>query len=244
MPTTQVETTHLPTKITADTKVERVVRQLNTICKAATFDFAMAVGKLIVDSFYSGDLEAWRSRGIKNVSFRRLAKHPDLPMSATALYRSTAIYEVWQRTGAAEWKHLSTSHVRLVLPLAPGQQARLLQRAEANAWPVQRLREEIGALPLSNSASRGGRKRRPRLRKALQKLQAFLDESKNLLNANAPVVDLSPESVRSLVQLLQSVQCACTELERQVSDRLGGGRPTMTDPTVPAKPVAFSNEST
>jgi hypothetical protein len=135
MPTTQAEATQLPTKISADTKVDRIVRQLNTICKAATFDFAMAVGKLIVDSFYAGDLDAWRSRGIKNVSFRRLAKHPDLPMSATALYRSTAIYEVCQRTGAADWKHLSTSHVRLVLPLAPGQQARLLHAQKRMPGP-------------------------------------------------------------------------------------------------------------
>src|SRR3974377_309327 len=82
-----------------DAKVERVVRQLNALCKTATFDFAMSVGKLIIDNFYSGDLGAWRNRGAKNFSFRRLAKHPDLPMSASALYWSTAIYEVSRRVG-------------------------------------------------------------------------------------------------------------------------------------------------
>lgn len=219
----ETETTKFVPNGTTDAKVEHVVRQLNTICKTATFEFAVAVGKLIVDNFYSGDLEAWRRRGIKNVSFRRLAKHPDLPMSASALYRSTAIYEVCQRVGGNQWKHLSTSHVRLVLPLAPGHQARLLQRAEANGWPVQRLRDEIGALPPSALVNRGGRKRPPRLRKALRTLQAALDESNSLLDANAPVGDLSPDSARSLVQLLHRVQCACSELEERVSGRFGQG---------------------
>jgi hypothetical protein len=220
MPIAEAETTNLSATQPTDTKVERVVRQLNAICKTATFHFALSVGKLIVDSFYSGDLAAWRSRGMKNVSFRRLANHPDLPMSATALYRSTAIYEVCQRAGASEWKHLSTSHVRLVLPLAPNQQVRLLRQAEADGWPVQRLQEEIVALPSSGSAKRGGRKKRPRLRKALRTLQAFLDESRSLLSANAAVADLSPESAQSLVQLLHRVQFACTELEQRVSGRL------------------------
>jgi hypothetical protein len=214
------ETAKASSVVTAETKVERVVRQLNAICKTATFDFAMSVGKLIIDNFYSGDLEAWRSRGIKNVSFRRLANHPDLPMSATALYRSTAIYEVCRRIGADDWKHLSTSHVRLVLPLPPNQQVRLLKRAEADGWSVQRLREEVGALQPSGQVSRGGRKKRPRFRKALRSLQAFLDESQCILGAGAPAVDISPESARSLVQLLHSVQCACAELERRVNGRI------------------------
>jgi hypothetical protein len=146
-------------------------------------------------------------------------------MSASALYRSTAIYEVCQRIGVKDWKHLSTSHVRLVLPLAPSQQARLLQRAETNAWPVQRLRKEIGALPSSGSAERGGRKKRPRLQKALRTLQAFLEESEDLLGANAPDAEISPESARSLVRMLQSVQSACTELEQRVNGRLEEAKP-------------------
>src|SRR5580704_12999877 len=36
--------------------VESVVMQLNAICKAATLDFALNVGKLIVTRLYAGDL--------------------------------------------------------------------------------------------------------------------------------------------------------------------------------------------
>jgi hypothetical protein len=207
----------------ADAKVERVVRQLNALCKTATFDFAMSVGKLIINTFYSGDLAAWRNRGIKNVSFRRLAKHPDLPMSATALYRSTAIFEVCQRVGASEWKHVSTSHVRLVLPLPGAQQVRLLRRAEAEVWPVQRLREEIEMLPSAGLVKRGGRRKRSRLRKALRTLETFLQESGDLLRATTPVGELSPEMARTVVQLLHSVQSVCEELEHRLSGSLEQG---------------------
>lgn len=221
MATVEVGTSKSTMTTPVNAKVERVVRQLNALCKTATFDFAMSVGKLIIDTFYSGDLAAWRDRGIKNVSFRRLAKHPDLPMSATALYRSTAIYEVCQRVGASEWRHLSTSHVRLVLPLPGAQQVSLLRRAEADAWPVQRLREEIEALPSSSRAvGRGGRPKRSALRKAVRTLQAFLEESTYLLGTATPVVDLSPEMARTVVKLLHSVQSACEELEHRVSGHL------------------------
>ncbi len=82
-----------------DGKVERLVQQLNGPCKTATFEFAFSVGRLVIDGFYAGKLSAWRSRRGKDASFRKLASHPNLPMSAAALYRSTAIYELCQRVG-------------------------------------------------------------------------------------------------------------------------------------------------
>jgi len=73
--------------------IEKVLGQLNTICENASFDFALSVGHLIIDNFYLGDVDGWRSQGINNASFRRLARHPDLPMSPARLYRSVNAYE-------------------------------------------------------------------------------------------------------------------------------------------------------
>jgi hypothetical protein len=221
MGTTSTKTTRNPlNEVCKDIHVERVVGQLNAICKNATFDFAMSVGKLIVESFYAGDIAAWRNRGNKDTSFRKLANHPDLPMSATALYRSTAIYELCERVGAGSWKHLSTSHVRLVLPLPMAQQARLLQRAEVNGWPVQRLREEIETLPSVMPCGHGGRRRRSRVGKALRALRPRLDALNTLLSSDDADAELSPESARSVVEIVQSVQRTCSVLEERAASRV------------------------
>jgi hypothetical protein len=78
--------------VRADHLVERVVLELNTLGRAATFEFTLSVGALIINRLYGGHLQAWRSRGPKCASFRRLAKHPSLPMSAGSLYRCVAIF--------------------------------------------------------------------------------------------------------------------------------------------------------
>ena len=197
-------------------QVDRVVGELNRICKTATFDFAIHVGKLIVDSFYHGDLDAWRYRGSKDVSFRKIATHPDLPMSPSALYRSVAIYEVCARLGFRRWKHISTSHVRLVLPLRATDQLRLLQAAEHERWPVRALRGEIERSynnPSTHRAGLGGRKRRSQLRRTMNSLAKCVDESDSLVGSTDDATDLSPETVRSFAEIIQRVQRACNTLE-------------------------------
>jgi hypothetical protein len=127
----------------ASDRIEHVVLKLNGICRAATYEFATAVGRLVIDEFYRGDPTKWRERGLKSVSFRKLSRHPRLPMSPAALYRCVAIYELCQRIGIKEWRHVSTSHMRLVLPLGAVEQKRLLLHAEADRWSVRQLTEEI-----------------------------------------------------------------------------------------------------
>jgi hypothetical protein len=192
------------------TAVNRVVLQLNAICKGATFEFAMAVGRLVIDEFYRGDLQAWRERGRKTASFRRLAQHPDLPMSPAALYRSVAIYALSRRLYVQAPKHLSTTHFRLVLPLAGEHQEELLRHAETDSWSVERLREEIADRGIQPVSHRGGRTRRPRIEASLQKLTKCLDEVQH-----APVVEpLSAETAKSVRDLIQNLRRSCDRLER------------------------------
>ena len=44
-----------------DALVQKIVLQINTVCRRATFDFAIAVGKIVVDGFHSGDLDTCNS---------------------------------------------------------------------------------------------------------------------------------------------------------------------------------------
>src|SRR5688572_20149166 len=72
-------------------QIDEVVHQLNGICRNSSLEFALRVGAVIIHHFYAGDAHAWRDRGPKVHSFRRLAEHPELALSAGAIYRCVAI---------------------------------------------------------------------------------------------------------------------------------------------------------
>jgi hypothetical protein len=197
-----------------DATVRRTVLQLNSICKTTTLRFTLAVGGLVLRSLYDGDIARLRSRERKDhAALRRVAADPDLAMSPSVLYRSIAIFEVCERIGFRSWKHLSTSHVRVVLPLAPETQERLLQDAEANRWPVRELEEHVAALAERPPHRRGGRKRRTRLRTMLTHLQREAVDVRDLLAADdEPTTESSPESVRAAVDALERMRDACCEM--------------------------------
>jgi CheY-like chemotaxis protein len=188
---------------------------LNAICKRATFEFALSIGKVVIDNVYAGDLRAWRDRGPKDASFRKLAKHPDLPMSPSALYRSVAIYELSARLGISPRGQLSSSHLRVVLPFSHAEQERLVRRAEVERWSVARLSEETALL--AQGRGRGGRGKKPPLLTTLRTLGKCLDGTRgSLLRANASAVELSPEQAREAAALVDRVRCACGTLEAKL----------------------------
>jgi hypothetical protein len=203
--------------------IERVVSQLNTVAKMATFDFAMAVGRIVVDAFYGGDFGAWRRRGPKDVSFRTLASHPELSMSPSVLYRSVAMYELCVRLQLGPRGHLSTSHLRLALPLAPDSQTRLLREAEANRWSVRRLEKEVSLLACADTRRRqGGRKRRSRIRTHIEAFAACLKgcDLDGEGYEEDTEGDISPESAGRLLGVLAKLRDACTVLERNIAQHV------------------------
>src|SRR5512138_314727 len=70
----------------SEEQLDEVVLQLNGISRSASLEFALRVGATIIHHVYGGDTQAWRVRGPKTLSFRRLAERPDLALSAAALY--------------------------------------------------------------------------------------------------------------------------------------------------------------
>jgi hypothetical protein len=201
--------------------VEYVVQQLNALGKEATFAFACRVGQLVIDGFYAGDINRWRDRSPnKDLSFRKLSKHHDLPMSACALYRSVCIYELCERLGVRSWKHLSTSHIRLVLPLPPTEQERVLRLAEKSAWSVRRLDEEVAAVNAPGrrpKAGRGGRKRPGRVFQAMRLVERCARAVNDLLRTvDHDLTDSSPEQICRAIQLLQTTARGCKLLEEQL----------------------------
>ncbi len=148
-----------------------VVRKLHEIARQSTLDYAIRVGSLIVHYFYAGDVDAWRSRGPKTSSFRSLASHPQLPMSASALYRCVATFEICERLNVVNrWKCLDASHLRVVLRLRAEDQSRLLAAADRERWSVQRLETESRGLTPARSAGRRVKPRAVAYASALERL--------------------------------------------------------------------------
>jgi hypothetical protein len=194
------------------TAVDKVVIELNRICRSATFEFALSVGKLVVDRLYGGNLDAWRSRGTRDRSFAALTRRPELPMSPGALYRCVATYEICERLGAANrWKHVSSCHVRAVIGLPEEAQARLLDTAERQRWTVVQLENAAGSFRPASSP-RGGRPRLPEIAKTARALSRFVDEKGNLGGAMSNIDELSPEQAREVFEAIGRLRLACDTL--------------------------------
>jgi hypothetical protein len=176
-------------------EIDIVVAHIKRLVRSASLEFALRVGAVIIHHFYDGDTDAWRSRGPKMSSFRRLAAHPDLPLSPGSLYRCVALFELCERLKApSRWEHLGTSHLRMVLGLPAAAQERILATANAKRWTVKVLQQEV----LKEKSARltcGGRRAEPPLTKSLRRVQKCLDEHRELIEHS---------SVVSTDELLQS----------------------------------------
>ncbi|MBV9945348.1 MAG: hypothetical protein JOZ69_00695 [Myxococcales bacterium] len=216
--------------------IHSTVLELNRICKGATLDFAMAVGECVVRRVYGGDVDLFRSRTHKkDMALRSLARHPDLAMSATSLYHSVAVYELCDRLSLRTYRHISAGHIRLVLPLAPDTQARLLQAAEANRWPMQRLDEEVSRLePTQRSHSRGGQRRSSALLKAVRKVDRAIAKMSEALSTGdgAAGGDPTPDSVREALTMVQKALTECGRVEARLNATIPGARSEPPPPLV------------
>ena len=189
-------------------QLDEVVHQLNGICRSSSLEFALRVGAVIIHHFYGGDMDAWRERGPKLNSFRRLSEHPDLALSAGALYRCVAIFEMCERLRAASrWRRLGASHLRAVIGLPSAQQEYLLTRANNERWTVQALQAK--AQPLRAGRMRGGRRAQSLLDKQLRTLDRCLEDWGRALES---VGQQEVEKLEHSLHLLQKMKTSVEEL--------------------------------
>lgn len=142
-----------------DAVLDALVADLRTLQRDATLDLALAMGELIVERIYAGDLAAWRDRGVKDASFRKLSKRledAEIPgLSAAGLSRAVGVWELEQRVGLTRRPQLNVSHARAVLGLQDAQQERLLGMAEAKDWTADRLEREVARIRKRDGGGKG-----------------------------------------------------------------------------------------
>jgi hypothetical protein len=214
-----------PAEPISDHLVSQVVHELNELHRGLALDAALKMGRLVVLRFYAGDLSSWRRQGTKELSFRRLAAHPDLRVSPTGLYRAVALYELTQRLGVPSFKNIGVTHLRLVLGLPDGTQRQLLADAERMRWSTEKLETEAARLRGMLAARRGRPAEKPVL-KVIRRVLPLVRHLREMGGTAEYLQPLSPEEIRAAHQAATAAIDDLEQFQRRIRAREGEqGRP-------------------
>ncbi|HMR76995.1 MAG TPA: hypothetical protein PKD61_17870 [Polyangiaceae bacterium] len=208
-----------PSALANDDSIERTVAEIRHLTRKAALDLALEIGEIVFRRIFDGDMKSVRKHGPKHASFRQLALHPELPMSATGLWRSVTMFELWLRLPQLKnCKHISANHIHAVLALPPRDQERLLKRAERQKWRAS----ELWAQAAARRKGAGGRPPKLEIVKALDQLR------------RVAVVPLSTFSDRSVIRRMgeEEVEVALVTLD-EIEQRLAALRAALREAAGP-----------
>jgi hypothetical protein len=174
--------------------VRTAVELVNDLHEAAASQGASAIGDYLLKTFFGDDPAALEAGRRSHVSYRRLARHPDLRVSGA--YLNTAVRVAAQRRvlpGDLRERLSYTQHKALLGVHDAALKEQLARRALSEAWPGERLREEASATARAALPSRGGRPPSPPLLKAARRT-ARSAAALRALAADAPKL---PASLRA-----------------------------------------------
>ena len=124
--------------------LDEAVADLNQIYTTKALETARLIGKYILERFFGGDLNAFRSQGRRHVSFRMLAARPDLKFSYTYLWTCVAVVEQFDNLPHDLAEALPLSHHRMLLPIRdPQKKVALAKRAVTEGLSKRAFAEAI-----------------------------------------------------------------------------------------------------
>lgn len=212
----------IPVPITDET-VDNLVAELTTIHRERSIDLALAIGETVVKRFYAGDVSKLHDRSKQDTSLRMLASHPDLPVSATSLYQSVALYEFAERTQlVSTCEHLGVSHYRLLLGLPEKAQKRLATQAEKHRWTVKKLEEKTRAERKKNPRSAGGRPVLPTFVKSIHALRKYADAKSDLFGDLEQLDGMDEKDAAELYQTVTGLKLRLAELQEKLQEKVPG----------------------
>lgn len=204
-----------------DEVIDQVVADINEVTRASLFEMALNVGKIIVDNFYGGELAAWRDRGKKDASFRKLAERRDCDLSAANLFRAVSVYEMCDKIGVTKWKHLQVGHFYAVIGLKEKDQRRLLEQAEKKGWQVQAVEKKAKAIR-AKAAGKRGRPALPAFVKTINRFSKMLADDSEAFGELEKVEELDEDDAEKLHQAVIGMKLKCEELQQKLQSRMPG----------------------
>jgi hypothetical protein len=205
-------------------EIAGLIRDLRALHRQAALDFALAAGRMVVDRLYHGDLDAWRTRGTRDGSFRELALQLDplkIPgLSSSSLQRAVATYDLESRVGVSGRPQLNASHAAAVIGLPDAVQERLLGQAEANDWSAVRLKQEAERRKsaLSEPTNRG-RPALPAFVRTVNRWERELAKGEDFYGDLDQVADLDDDDAARLEAAVTAQRQQCDALLTALAGR-------------------------
>jgi hypothetical protein len=208
----------------AEHVIDAVYEEIQHLHRDATLDLWNRIGALIVERFYGGELAAWRERGPKDASFRKLAaRFDDSDISASRLSRMVGVHELTQRLGVASLQHLSTTHLSALLGLPEADQKRLIEQATEKSLTTRELRDKAVAARKKASDGRG-RPPLPAFVKTINLLGRLVDDEDHAFGDLDQVDELDEEESTRLYQAVTGMKLRCEKLQKALESRTTGFR--------------------
>jgi hypothetical protein len=134
-----------------DVEEQRLIaasEELARIDRESGWNRTVAIGKLILDRFFSADPACWLSpRRHERQSLRRLAARPECPLKKSALAEAVSVYLVaLQNPELVHSRVITPSHVACVLKLEDATRRKLLREAEEHEIRVRELRARVASI--------------------------------------------------------------------------------------------------
>ena len=117
----------------------------------------LAIGALVLETFFGGGSSIWRDRRRnKNSSIRRLPSPRDCPFRKSALNDAVGVYVAVRAMPCVRtFGHITSSHVTAVLRLPADDRESMLREAEHQRWSVRKLREQVTSVRCAEGETRG-----------------------------------------------------------------------------------------
>jgi hypothetical protein len=126
-----------------DDAVDAAVKEINKAYITGNLATARMIGGIIVERFFGGDLQSFHAGHRKNLTYRQLAKHPNLAPSTSSLWYSVAVYEHFRELDEAVAGALSLAHHRLLAHVEADTRTALATRVIAEGLTVADLKISI-----------------------------------------------------------------------------------------------------
>jgi hypothetical protein len=201
------------TPVVAQAVIDALADKILRLYRTTTLDFSIAVGKMVVDDLYEGDIQRWRDHGATDGSFRRVAeklKKQGRALSATALQQAVGVFDLELRVGVTARPQLTATHIRAVVGLPAVQQEALLGTSEARDWTSDKLEKEA-TKARAKLATRPGRKPLHPVVRTTNQWKRDLDDADNFGDLDK-LAELHPDEKARMAKTLAALRDRCDAL--------------------------------
>ena len=157
--------------------LEHAVSEINRIYVSKGLETARAIGNYVVESFFGGDLGAFREREKKHVTFRALADREDLHVAYNTIWYSVAVLEQLRLLPDNIAEALPLTHHKLLLPVGEVEtKVELAKRAVEERLSSRDFAAVVKATrDAKGRKTRGGRRPLPAFAKGISRLRRIVD---------------------------------------------------------------------